>query len=266
MPSEFDRDTALTKRGDGWHGTITDRWHIRRGPNGGFIAAFVLGAMLRESPFPDPLTTTTHYLSAPVVGPARVTVEPLRIGRSHATLAATLHQSERRAITIGTFGTLREGGLESVQHEMPVVSPAGQSERRLTGSDGHDEMPIRQRLVQLVPPEMASVWEEPGPARAGGWTRFPDRALDAHGVPLFMDCWPPSMFATFMGGFAPTIELTVHFRSRPHTEWHLALFRSRFLMQGYVEEDGELWGEDGRLVAQSRQLALFVSPDPPDAE
>ncbi len=81
-------------------------------------------------------------------------------------------------------------------------------------------------------------------------------------VPLFMDCWPPSMFFAFQGGFAPTLELTVHFRSRPRTEWHLAAFESRFLMGGYVEEDGLLWGEDGRLVAQSRQLALFRPPDP----
>src|SRR5436305_1370661 len=75
--------------------------------------------------------------------------------------------------------------------------------------------------------------EPPGPARVGGWIRFADgRPLDNAAIPLFMDSWPPPMFATFLGGMAPTIELTVDWRNRPSPEsrWHLADFHSRFLM------------------------------------
>ena len=43
--------------------------------------------------------------------------------------------------------------------------------------------------------------------------RFADgRPLDTVAVPLFMDSWPPPMFATFLGGGAPTLELTVQWR------------------------------------------------------
>ena len=55
-----------------------------------------------------------------------------------------------------------------------------------------------------------------------------------------------------------TVELTVHWRTRPHTRWHLNWFRTSYLRGGYFVEDGELWGEDGQLVAQSRQLARFI--------
>ena len=84
--------------------------------------------------------------------------------------------------------------------------------------------------------------------------------VDALAVPLVMDSWPPAIFSTFLGGGAPTIELTVHWRGRPQAAWHLARFTSSLLAGGYVEEDGELWGQDGRLVAQSRQLARFLPP------
>jgi acyl-CoA thioesterase len=58
---------------------------------------------------------------------------------------------------------------------------------------------------------------------------------------------------------APTIDLTVHFRAPVPVEGPLlARFRSRFVRDGYFEEDGELWTRDGTLVAQSRQLALLL--------
>jgi hypothetical protein len=30
--------------------------------------------------------------------------------------------------------------------------------------------------------------------------------------------------------------------------------------EGYLEEDGEVWSADGRLLAHSRQLAVVVAP------
>ena len=65
---------------------------------------------------------------------------------------------------------------------------------------------------------------------------------------------------------APTLDLTIHFRGAPPAGDHpfvLGRFRSRAAVDGLFEEDGELWSEDGRLLAQSRQLALLpLEPAP----
>jgi len=62
----------------------------------------------------------------------------------------------------------------------------------------------------------------------------------------------------------PTVDLTVHFRetlplagARPD-DWTLATFRTRVVREGFLEEDGELWSRDGRLLAHSRQLAVLA--------
>ena len=48
--TELDRDTAVTAVGDGlWRATISDRWAVPRGPNGGYIAALMLRAMMARS-------------------------------------------------------------------------------------------------------------------------------------------------------------------------------------------------------------------------
>ena len=41
-------------------------------------------------------------------------------------------------------------------------------------------------------------------------------------------------------------------------DWYLVTFSSRLSAEGFAEEDGELWSRDGRLLAQSRQLALVL--------
>ena len=259
MATEFDTDTALVRGEGGWHGTVSDRWSIRPGhANGGYIASFLIRAMANESPQPDPLTMTTHYLERPLVdAPVLVTTEILREGRSHAFLSARLIQEDRTvAVSLATFGQRRDDG-PSFSAPMPDVPGVDES----APEPPLFEMTFRQRFDTRYPAVYSpSNWREGGQAETGAWTRLLDRRLDDLAVPLFMDAFVPAVFSTFLGGMAPTIELTVHWRGRPSAEWHFGMFRSRFLAGGYVEEDGELWGDDGVLVAESRQLARFTPP------
>lgn len=64
----------------------------------------------------------------------------------------------------------------------------------------------------------------------------------------------PSEFDTDI--LSATTELTVHLRDRPAPGWLACRASTRFLIDGYHEEDFELWDRTGRLVAQARQLAL----------
>ena len=98
-------------------------------------------------------------------------------------------------------------------------------------------------------------------ALTGGWlrTRAGD-ALTPELVALFTDAWWPAPFSRLESpSMAPTLELTIHFRARPRTEDRYALvrFRSEASIDGFFDEAGEVWSRDGRLLAQSRQLALL---------
>ena len=73
------------------------------------------------------------------------------------------------------------------------------------------------------------------------------------------DAFPPVCFnyADVPGGWAPTLELTVHVRGVPAAGPLRCRFTSRFMHNGMFEEDGEMWDSAGQLVGQSRQLALI---------
>lgn len=274
MSWEFDEDTALEAAGPGrWAGRITDRWGVGGGPNGGYIAAILARGLAEEAPVPQPLSMTVHYVERPAVGPVTVEVDTVRVGRSHATLAARLVQDRPVAVALATFGRhrpeerqvswARPPGYpppEECITPLPMPGPA----RPAPGGMGFANR-FERRVAE--PGDLFYGREGPGPALTQGWIRLADgRPTDNLVVALLMDAFPPAVFSAFFpdlpAGFgAPTIELTVHWRSAPRTEWNLARFTTRFLSGGYLEEDGELWGQDGALVAESRQLARFTAPD-----
>ncbi len=98
-----------------------------------------------------------------------------------------------------------------------------------------------------------------GTARIDGWIRFADgREPDVAALPLFVDAFPPAIYEVVDAALVPTLDLTVHLRQRPSPGWVQARFATRALVGGMIEEDGELWDADGRLVAMSRQLALVL--------
>jgi hypothetical protein len=105
-------------------------------------------------------------------------------------------------------------------------------------------------------------------ALTGGWIRFEEpREPDALMLAAVWDAWPPAVFARAMEarfrGAVPTVEVCVLFReSFPlaglAADAHLLLRVETLKAQGGIaEESGEIWSPDGRLLAQSRQLALL---------
>ena len=102
------------------------------------------------------------------------------------------------------------------------------------------------------------------PYEITGWIRFADDTeADTTSLVLFADAFPPTVIGSMEVGWVPTLELTVHVRHRPAPGWLLGTFRTRLLIDGVLEEDGELWDSEGHPVAQSRQLALILEPRRP---
>jgi hypothetical protein len=126
--------------------------------------------------------------------------------------------------------------------------------------------PIFDRL-EMRPVFGAGIFSGAAEAVTGGWLAFRDDAapLDAARLCAMSDLWWPAVFTARTSLVrVPTLQLTVYLRST-RTEMHgpvLARFETRNVLEGHVEESGELWSADGRLLAESRQLALLVPFDP----
>jgi acyl-CoA thioesterase len=259
----FADDTAVEPLGDGrYAATIDPGWWIQRGPNGGYLAAIVLRAVLAEvgSGGQAPRSLTLHFLRPPVEGSAEVRVEVLRQGRTLATVRAGLVQGDTTCIeALAAVGGPRPG-IEFDDAPPPIVPPPDLLE---PPPSAPMEIPMRARYSYRQGIGAVS-GAGGGEALTGGWIRLADDdPVDHAAVAAFTDGWAPAVFARLAAPVGvPTVDLTIHFRHDvPHRPaWCLVRFRTRLATGGYLEEDGEVWSDDGRLLAQSRQLAAVLGP------
>jgi acyl-CoA thioesterase len=264
LASAFERATAVAPLGDGaWAGTCDGAWNTQLGPNGGYIAAIVLRAMIAELDEPDrePRSLTCHYLRPPQVGELRVDAVVERRGRTMSTVTARLTQGGRLCvIAVAAFAIELMGAVE--YGAMPPLAPEPGSVTPLEPPPG---IPMVAQF-DVRPTFGAAPYSGAPDALTGGWMRFAEpRALDAPALAMYVDAWLPSPMPYLTKPvLAPTIDLTVHFRAPAEAaaivdEPVLARFRSSTAAGGFFEEDGELWSRDGVLLAQSRQLALLLA-------
>jgi acyl-CoA thioesterase len=267
----FDEDTAL-RTGEALHhigahpvysADISHRWDTVGPPNGGFLLALAARALAKAVRFPDPVTLTGHFLRPSRHTPVELWLETIRTGAAHATAMARMHQGGKEILrTLATFSDLATAqGPTQTDARPPAMPPPDEcTPVRELGFEVWDDLPgrlpalYRSIEVRLARPER----REPGEiARLEGWMRFTDgRPVDVAALPLLADAFPPAVLDVARASWVPTVELTVHVRGRPAPGWIAAGFRTRFLCNGYFEEDGELWDSTGRLVALSRQLAV----------
>ena len=263
---EFDHDVRVAPAGEAaWHGHVSPGWNIGANPNGGYLLA-IAGAALRAAlpAHPDPLSVTAHYLKPGVPGAdCRVSLQLLRGGRTLSTVRASLVQDgATRLELLAAMGDLGTAAADTpaLLPPPPAMPPPEACVPRSPGEQGVP-LPIVDRLDIRLHPE-ASRAGSAGRARVGGWIRFRDgREPDPLAALLFVDAFPPAVFGLLGAvGWVPTVELTVQLRARPAPGWMLASFETTDLLDGRLIEDGMLWDATGRLVAQSRQLALVRLP------
>lgn len=256
----FEGATAVTPIEDDRYGAeIQPGWDIADNANGGYLLAIAARAGLAATGRPDPISITAHYLSPGKPGPIAADTAVIKRGRRFTTATATLTGDRPVLATLGSYGDLSEAEgplrIDTAMPEMPDPD-------RCLAVEPTDTFPppFMGRIELRLHPDDAGFasGQRSGQPRVRGWFRLrDDEPMDSVALLQATDAFPPTIFnADLPVAWTPTVELTAHVRARPAPGWLRCAFTTRFITGGFLEEDGEIWDSIGRLVAQSRQLAL----------
>jgi acyl-CoA thioesterase len=265
-PEGYLAATAVAPDGDDrWTGFLHDGWDIVGRTNGGYMLSILSRASSQATNGRSPVSITGHFTAPGQAGPIAIETEVVRSGRRLSVVRSRMIQEGRILLdALGTFAKPGDGELEILLSDAtPIELPSPEESVRGVPSDD----------APFPPPFVGKIDMRPGPRLAGIFTTGPygdaalegwfglldDEPLDAHALVIASDAFPPTAFTAGLPlGWTPTLELTVHVRDPFPKGWIKCEFRSRFVSGGYIEEDGLMWDENGRLVAQSRQLAMVA--------
>jgi len=259
-----------------WHAAIPQGWNSGRGVHGGMLAATVARAMAAELADPDLALRTLHvsFLEPPGGNDLVFDTQVARRGgiTAHVRAAGRGHGQDEQAVDAwALFTRPRTPPDEYLDAEPPTVpGPHGCGGDALIsfpkspfGRPGFmDHLDLRTALG-VFPWEPA--WQPDAPAHYIRWSRFavppttPDGAIDPlsllvpgdlPGPSVMMRCSPDEPLLGVL-----SLEYTVHFLEPPTDEWLLSDFRARWMGEGYVLTEADLWSA-GRLVAVASQSML----------
>lgn len=265
----FSQSTALRQIGEtSFEGDVDRAWWVVRGPHGGYVASMILRALVMSVDHPERhiRSFTTHFVAAPTDGTIRIETSIDRSGSSMTAMSARAFQEGKLVASAlaafsrpwhdFSFDDAQMPECPSPEDSFPVP-PEGDNIPPFLGN-------FDMRWCLGSPPFSGA-----DEALVGGWFRLrtPEIA-DAVVVATLMDAWAPAVFPVATEPLvAPTVDLTIHFRTElpldgaKADDFYLGRFSSRLAGEGFFEEDGELWSAGGRLIAQSRQLALTLLPN-----
>ncbi|MGD2060248.1 MAG: thioesterase family protein [Acidimicrobiia bacterium] len=257
---------AATRPGGGpgrWNAHLDEGWDIFGVTNGGYLMAITTRAMEHESGGRTLISATGSFVNPATPGPVAIEVQVLKQGRSLSTLRAIMSREGKDL----AYVTAVYEALDRPKHERemiltgsPDLPPPDECVPVAPARDAPIPPPFTGKVEMRIRPEDTGAIGTGGTGRptSTGWLRLKDdEPIDAHAVVLATDAFPPAIFFSDLGvGWTPTVDLTVQVRNPHPTGWLACVFSTRFVTDGLLEEDGEIWDESGNLVALSRQLAL----------
>ena len=245
-----------------WKAQVQPGWDIFEISNGGYLMAIAARAMSEAADGRLPVTVTAHFTRPISAGPAEIIVEPVKVGRNFSTMRAELGSGSGSLVALGSLAVANAMRDEAVYMDggPPDLPEPEECVLAVPSEDGPLPPPLVGLIEERIHPDDAKALtgDRSGIARMRGWFRLLDgEPIDVFTLLFAADAFPPAVFNTNLPlGWTPTVEMTTQVRSAPTIGWLRCRFTTRFVTGGMLEEDGEIWDEEGRLLALSRQLAL----------
>lgn len=256
----FSNASAVSGGPGRWTANLEEGWDIFGVTNGGYLMSIATRAMEAETEARQLISVTGSFMNPASPGPVEVGVEALKRGRSLSTLRATLSRDGRDLVYVTGVYADPDRPINDVilaRGEPPALPAPEDCILTEPAEDAPIPPPFTGKVELRVPPEDVEAFGAGAEPRSRGWFRLRDgEALNAHAIVLATDSFAPAIFYSNLAvGWTPTVDMTVQIRDPSPIGWLACQYTTRFVSAGMLEEDGEIWDENG-LVAISRQLAL----------
>jgi acyl-coenzyme A thioesterase PaaI-like protein len=234
-----------------------DLWVADAGPWGGYISALLTKAFAAAVPELPLLSLTVHLLRRLDDGDAEIVVDVETRGSRIAHASGRIVQAGRcGVVALATLGQNPQDDFVT-DFPRPEVPPASEVRRRAESSHAY------MQHFDVRPTTIVRPWTGDGDGTLAGWIGLVDaRPLDLPLLAALPDAWMPGTWARLTRPVGKiTLNLTIHFRAPIAPDdlgWWFVRVRTRHVERGFNDEDCEVWGGDGRLLALSRQLVLMA--------
>ena len=192
----------------------------------------------------------------------RVVTTVRKRGRRVSLIDVELNQGDRTAVRAAmTLGDPEHHvpPLLSVNPVVPLMT-AGAAARagadRARASDGRHRPPGARLRHPAVADDASRRASDGGPPVIEYWVRPKGVAPDVLFALLCGDVSAPVTFGVNRFGWAPTVQLTAYLRALPADGWLRVMCTTVQIGQDWFDEDHIVVDCEGRIVVQSRQLAM----------
>jgi hypothetical protein len=261
MYPRFDEVMELQPTEDGFSANLNEHWTIGPKIHGGVMLALCAKAAREAYAQADfqPVAVSADFLSAPDPGAVRLITTVQKRGRRIGLVDVALAQGERTCVrAVVTLGD-PEHHVEPLLSASPVtalmsVEPPAHVEPI---GPGHPAAAINHLARGCdIRPELTETVTESGAPVFKIWVRPRQGPVDVLFALMCGDISVPVCYAVNRRGWAPTVQMTAYLRGMPDDGWLRVACTTTQIGQDWFDEDHTVVDSAGRIIVQTRQLAL----------
>ncbi|GAY14652.1 thioesterase family protein [Mycobacterium sp. shizuoka-1] len=278
MYPRFDDALTLRPLDHGFEANLNEHWTIGPKIHGGVMLALCAkagregygntgGPQRSDSGIGtdfEPVAVSADFLSAPDPGPVRLITSVHKRGRRIGLVDVELVQGERTCVrAVVTLGEPehRTEPLLSANPVTAVMSVEPPADVEPIGP-GHPAAAINNLARGCdIRPELTETVGDTGAPVFKIWVRPKAGPVDVFFALMCGDISVPVCYAVGRRGWAPTVQMTAYLRGMPAEGWLRVTCTTTQIGQDWFDADHTVVDSAGRIIVQTRQLALVPAPE-----